>query len=193
VAGDLAIWPGHPGKVLGVREDWALAYPNTHIALTKALLEACQYCSQPSHWGEMSELLSDRRYLGMKKEVIWFSETGADGRSTVPHHLFFGPGVNRPSRSEHLWILTQLARWGEIPFPRNYVEILERICAVGVFSTAARELGLDAVSYQRGPIELFDGRPFDADHPIDYLNAVSVHRDFSIAEIPIGVPGPLAG
>ena len=193
VAGDLAIWPGHPGKVLGVREDWALAYPNTHIALTKVLLEACQYCSQPSHWGEMSELLSDRRYLGMKKEVIWFSETGADGRSTVPHHLFFGPGVNRPSRSEHLWILTQLARWGEIPFPRNYVEILERICAVGVFSTAARELGLDAVSYQRGPIELFDGRPFDADHPIDYLNAVSVHRDFSIAEIPIGVPGPLAG
>ena len=193
VAGDLAIWPGHPGKVLGVREDWALAYPNTHIALTKALLEACQYCAEPSHWGELSELLSDRRYLGMKKEVIWFSETGADGSSTVPHHLFFGKGVNRPSRSEHLWILTQLARWGEIPFPRNYVEILERICAVGVFSSAARELGLDAVSYQRGPIELFDGRPFDVDHPIDYLNAVSVHRDFSVAEIALGAPRPLAG
>ena len=193
VAGDLAIWPGHPGKVLGVREDWALAYPNTHIALTKALLEACRYCAEPSHWGEMSELLSDRRYLGMKKEVIWFSETGADGNSSVPHHLFFGKGVNRPSRSEHLWILTQLARWGEIPFPRNYVEILERICAVGVFSTAARELGLDAVSYQRGAIELFDGRPFDVDHPIDYLNAVPVHRDFSIAEIAIGAPRALAG
>ena len=193
VAGDLAIWPGHPGKVLGVREDWALAYPNTHIALTKALLEACRYCAEPSHWGEMSELLSDRRYLGMKKEVIWFSETGADGNSSVPHHLFFGKGVNRPSRSEHLWILTQMARWGEIPFPRNYVEILERICAVGVFSTAARELGLDAVSYQRGAIELFDGRPFDVDHPIDYLNAVPVHRDFSIAEIAIGAPRALAG
>ncbi len=125
--------------------------------------------------------------------MIWFSETSADGNATVPHHLFFGPGVNRPSRSEHLWILTQLARWAEIPFPRNYVEILERICAVGVFSTAARELGLDAVSYQRSAIELFDGRPFNPDDPIAYLNEVHLHRDFSVAEIPIGVPGALAG
>jgi bicarbonate transport system ATP-binding protein len=191
VAGDLAIWPGHPGKVLGVREDWALAYPNTHIALVKALLEACMYCAEPNHWPELSELLSDRRYLGMKKEVIWFSETSPDGDTTVPHHLFFGDGVNRPSRSEHLWILTQLARWAEIPFPRNYVEILERICAVGVFSTAARELGLKDVSYQRGPIELFDGRPFNTEDPIDYLNAVTLHRNFSVAEIPIGQPRPL--
>jgi bicarbonate transport system ATP-binding protein len=193
VAGDLAIWPGHPGKVLGVREDWALAYPNTHIALTKALLEACQYCAEPRHWPELSRLLSDRRYLGMKQELIWFSELSLDGTTTVPHHLFFGPGVNRPSRSEHLWILTQLARWGEIPFPRNYVEILERICAVGVYSTAVRELGLENVSYQRGAIELFDGRPFNADDPIAYLNAVTVHRDFSVAEIPIGAPRPLPG
>jgi len=193
VAGDLAIWPGHPGKVLGVREDWALAYPNTHIALTKALLEACQYCAEPRHWPELSRLLSDRRYLGMKQELIWFSELSLDGTTTVPHHLFFGPGVNRPSRSEHLWILTQLARWAEIPFPRNYVEILERICAVGVYSTAVRELGLENVSYQRGAIELFDGRPFNADDPIAYLNAVTVHRDFSVAEIPIGAPRPLPG
>jgi bicarbonate transport system ATP-binding protein len=99
--------------------------------------------------------------------------------------------VNRPSRSEHLWILTQLARWAEIPFPRNYVEILERICAVGVFSTAARELGFEEVSYQRGAIDLFDGRPFNTEDPIGYLNEVSVHRDFSVAEIPIGVPRPL--
>ena len=193
VAGDLAIWPGHPGKVLGVREDWALAYPNTHIALTKALLEACQYCAEPRHWPELSRLLSDRRYLGMKQELIWFSELSLDGTTTVPHHLFFGPGVNRPSRSEHLWILTQLARWAEITFPRNYVEILERICAVGVYSTAVRELGLENVSYQRGAIELFDGRPFNADDPIAYLNAVTVHRDFSVAEIPIGAPRPLPG
>jgi bicarbonate transport system ATP-binding protein len=193
IAGDLEIWNGHPGKVLGVREDWALAYPNTHIALTKALLEACRFCADPAHWPEMAELLSDRRYLGMKPELIHFgtgSRQAADPGE--PHHLFFGPGVNRPSRSEHLWILTQLARWAEIPFPRNYVEILERICCVGVFSTAARELGLDAVSYQRQAIALFDGKPFDTEDPIGYLNSVFVHRDFSVAEINIGVPRALA-
>jgi bicarbonate transport system ATP-binding protein len=190
IVGDLEIWAGHPGKVLGAREDWALAYPNTHIALTKALLEACRYCVEPSHWQEMSELLSDRRYLGMKAELIHFSAQTGDSYAPhgEPHHLFFGAGLNRPSRTEHLWIMTQLARWAEIPFPRNYVEILERICQVGVFSTAARELGLEEVSYQRQGIELFDGRPFNSDDPISYLNAVSLHRDFSVAEIPIGVP-----
>jgi len=189
IVGDLEIWNGHPGKVLGVREDWSLAYPNTHIALTKALLEACQFCSDPAHWDEMAELLSDRRYLGMKKELIRFgASTDRQGQFAPhgePHHLFFGPGVNRPSRSEHLWILTQLARWAEIPFPRNYVEILERICNVSVFSTAARELGFEDVSYQRGAIELFDGRPFNSDDPIRYLNELSIHQDFSIAEIPL--------
>jgi bicarbonate transport system ATP-binding protein len=135
----------------------------------------------------------------MKKELIHFS--AAPGRTTdggefaphgEPHHLFFGPGVNRPSRTEHLWIMTQLARWSEIPFPRNYVEILERICSVSVFSTAARELGLEDVSYQRGAIELFDGIPFTGEDPIGYLNAVSVHRDFSVAEIPLAPPRPLS-
>ena len=192
IVGDLEIWSGHPGKVLGAREDWAQAYPNTHIALTKALLEACRYCADPAHWQEMGELLSDRRYLGIKADLIRFSgqpgDAGAFAPHGEPHHLFFGAGLNRPSRSEHLWILTQLARWAEIPFPRNYVEILERVCSVGVFSTAARELGLEDVSYQRSGIELFDGRPFNPEDPIGYLNEVSLHRDFSIAEIPIGQP-----
>ncbi|MFQ6537660.1 MULTISPECIES: nitrate ABC transporter ATP-binding protein [Aphanothece] len=194
IVGDLEIWSGHPGKVLGVREDWALAYPNTHIALTKALLEACRYCADPTHWHELSLLLSDRRYLGMKPELIRFGAAGGNGEesSFTPHTLFFGAGVNRPSRSEHLWILTQLARWREIPFPRNYVEVLERVCAVSVYSTAARELGLEDVSYQRGVIELFDGVPFEADDPIGYLNRLRIHDDYSVAEIPIGFPRPMA-
>jgi len=194
IVGDIEIWSGHPGKVLGVREDWALAYPNTHIALTKALLEACRYCADPAHGEELSQLLSDRRYLGMKPELIRFG--GADGTGGDPHQgphtQFFGPGLNRPSRSEHLWILSQLARWSEIPFPRNYVEILERVCAVGVYSTAARELGLEDVSYQRGGIELFDGVPFNPDDPIAYINQLSIHKDFSVAEIPVGVPRAMA-
>ena len=136
-------------------------------------------CADPAHWNELSQLLSDRRYLGMKPELIRFGVTDAnhDASPAEPHTLFFGPGVNRPSRTEHLWILTQLARWSEIPFPRNYVEILERICAVGVYSTAARELGLDDVTYQRSGIELFDGVPFNADDPISYLNQLSIHKD----------------
>jgi bicarbonate transport system ATP-binding protein len=70
VATDLEIWQGHPGKVLGVREDWANAYPNTHIALVKALLEAGQYCAEPANAVEIQEILSRREYVSTNLEYI---------------------------------------------------------------------------------------------------------------------------
>ncbi|MFN9175497.1 MAG: nitrate ABC transporter ATP-binding protein, partial [Synechocystis sp.] len=70
IATDLEIWQGHPGKVLGVREDWAIAYPNTHVALVKALLEACAYCADPNHEPEIRELLAGRQYLSTNIDYI---------------------------------------------------------------------------------------------------------------------------
>jgi bicarbonate transport system ATP-binding protein len=68
------------------------------------------------------------------------------------------------------------------------VEILERICRVGVFSTAARELGLSEISYTRGEIKLFDGTRFDTEDPIGYLNSLAIKRDFTMAEIHLDSP-----
>jgi bicarbonate transport system ATP-binding protein len=189
VATDLEIWQGHPGKVLGVREDWARAYPNTHIALVKALLEACRYCSESWYHGEIQEILSDRQYLSTKPEYIKLGDPNQDScsldypRREYAHHLFFGEGVNRPSRTEHLWMMTQMARWGEIPLPRNWVEILERVCNVSVFSTASRELGLGDIKYRRTPIQLFDGIEFDAEDPIGYLNSLPIKCNVTMAEV----------
>jgi bicarbonate transport system ATP-binding protein len=189
VATDLEIWQGHPGKVLGVREDWAKAYPNTHIALVKALLEACRYCSESWYHGEIQEILSDRQYLSTKPEYIKLGDPNQDTcsldypRREYAHHLFFGEGVNRPSRTEHLWMMTQMARWGEIPLPRNWVEILERVCNVSVFSTASRELGLGDIKYRRTPIQLFDGIEFDAEDPIGYLNSLPIKCNVTMAEV----------
>jgi bicarbonate transport system ATP-binding protein len=67
------------------------------------------------------------------------------------------------------------------------MEILERVCRVSVFSTAARELGMLDIKYRRGPIELFDHIPFDAEEPIAYLNSLAIKRDFSVAEVAIDV------
>jgi bicarbonate transport system ATP-binding protein len=187
IASDLGIWNGHPGKVLGVREDWANAYPNTHIALVKALLEACQYCADPKNVEEIRQLLSQKEYLGMKAEYITFADPHQSSDTYDPHKEqahpeFFGNGINRPSRTEQLWIITQMARWGITPFPRNWVEILERVCRIGSFSTAARELGLD-INYQRTGVELFDGVKFNAEDPIGYLNSLKIKRPISVAEI----------
>ncbi|MGQ9866921.1 MAG: nitrate ABC transporter ATP-binding protein [Pseudanabaenaceae cyanobacterium] len=190
VATDLEIWNGHPGKVLGVREDWAAAYPNTHIALVKALLEACRYCADPVNAPEIQELLAQRSYVSTDRQYIHLGNPdrlACDLQQPLreyAHHLFFGDGVNRPSRTEHLWHLVQMARWGDIPFPRNWVEVLERLCRVDVFSTAVRELGLsEQLTYRRRAIQLFDGVPFTADDPLAYLHSLSIKRDFTITEV----------
>jgi nitrate ABC transporter ATP-binding subunit len=187
IASDLGIWNGHPGKVLGVREDWANMYPNTHIALIKALLEACKYCADPNNVNEVRHLLARKEYLGMKVDYITLADPNNDSGIHDPHKeyahpQFFGNGLNRPSRTEQLWIITQMARWGITPFPRNWVEVLERVCRMGAFSTAARELGLD-VDYSRNAIELFDGMKFNAEDPIGYLNQLKIKRPISVAEI----------
>jgi len=196
VATDLEIWPGHPGKVLGVREDWANAYPNTHIALVKALLEASEYCTDPANEQEVRQIVAQREYVNT--DIAYIHLGNADEAfcsldqpmREFAHHLFFGDGVNRPSRTEHLWHMTQLARWGHTPFPRNWVEIMERVCRVNVFSTAARELGLLDVKYTSGAIAMFDGTTFTADDPIGYLNNLKIKRDFSIAEVILDLPRP---
>ncbi|MBW4680476.1 MAG: nitrate ABC transporter ATP-binding protein [Microcoleus vaginatus WJT46-NPBG5] len=189
VATDLEIWPGHPGKVLGVREDWANAYPNTHIALVKALLEACKYCADEANAEEVRQIVAGRDYVSTDVAYIQMGDPNAatcsldEPMREYAHHLFFGDGVNRPSRTEHLWHMVQMARWGDVPFPRNWLEILERVCRVSVFSTAAREIGVLDVKYNRGSIQLFDGTTFNTDDPIGYLNSLEIKRDFSIAEV----------
>ena len=194
VATDLEIWPGHPGKVLGVREDWENAYPNTHIALVKALLEASHYCANPANELEVRQIVAQREYVNTDIGYIHLGNPDEAFCSLdqpmreFAHHLFFGDGVNRPSRTEHLWHMTQLARWGHTPFPRNWVEIMERVCRVSVFSTAARELGLLDVKYTSGAIAMFDGTTFTADDPIGYLNRLKIKRDFSIAEVILDSP-----
>ncbi|MEH2392215.1 MAG: nitrate ABC transporter ATP-binding protein [Nostoc sp.] len=194
IATDLEVWLGHPGKVLGVRENWAENYPNTHIALTKALLEACQYCANPDNSQRIRQILAGREYVSTDLEYIQLEDPDSltcdldHPLRDYAHHQFYSESaINRPSRTEQIWIMSQLARWGDTPFPRNWVEVVERVCQVRIFSTAARELGLD-ISYIRQPIKLFDGTPFNADDPIAYLNSLKIKRDFSVAEVVLDAP-----
>jgi bicarbonate transport system ATP-binding protein len=187
IARDIDIWNGHPGKVLGARADWATAYPNTFIALTKALLDSCSYCADPANAEDIRTILAQKDYLGTSMDFIHLGGPNdvIPGVNSIAHHVFSGGGANRPSRTEHLWHMVEMARWGDIPFPRNWVEVLEKTCFVSVFSTAARELGLSQISYGRTPIQLVDGTMFDTEDPIRYLNELKIKRDVTMAEIPL--------
>lgn len=190
IATDLDLWAGHPEKVLGVREDWANNYPQTHLALVKALLEACDYCDNHLHREEILELLCRTEYVGTNPAYtrLGFIDPYNRGDGTQPKHLlhfnqFHVDKANYRDRSELLWILTQLARWNYIPFPKNWVEILARVCRTDVFGLAARELGFLDIGHDSQPIQLFDGKIFDPDRPIAYLNSLEIKHPLRIEEI----------
>jgi len=190
IATDQDIWQGHLEKVLGVREDWANRYPETHLALVKALLEACEYCDDRRNREEVAELLSDPAYVGTSVEYLrpglvdpYRRHLDAEPENLLRYNQFYVDRTNCPYRVEGLWIMTQLARWGITPFPRNWLDILDRVRRVDVFGAAAREFGLLDFEPNRSPVHFADGSVFDPDDPIGYLNSLAIKRDIQIEEI----------
>jgi nitrate/nitrite transport system ATP-binding protein len=192
IATDMELWRGHPEKVLGVREDWVNKYPQTHIALLKALLEACQYCDEPRNREEILGLLTLEQYVGSAPEYTrpGFIDPYNRGTGEAPQPLprfnqFYVDKTNYPDQIEGLWLMTQLARWGLIPFPKNWVNILDRVRRIDLFGEAARELGLVDIGHDRGPIQMFDGTVFDPDDPLEYLNSLEIKRQIRVEEVDI--------
>ncbi|PSB04458.1 ABC transporter ATP-binding/substrate-binding protein [Merismopedia glauca] len=192
IATDLEIWRGHPEKVLGVREAWANQHPETHLALVKALMEAGEYCDDPRHREEIVDLLCLPQYLDANPAYVrnGFIEpfergNGEEAKLLRRFPQFHLDNSNCPQRVEGLWILTQLARWGTTPFPRNWLEILERVRRVDIFGEASRQLGLPDIEPDRESFKLFDGMVFNPDDPLGYLKRLEIVRDIEIEEIAI--------
>lgn len=191
VATDLEIWAGHPEKVLGVTEEWANKYPQTHLALVKALLEACEYCDDRRNRDEIVELLCRSEYIGSAPEYTrpgfidpYDRGDGQEPQQMFSFNQFYVNKTNYPDRTEKLWIMTQLARWGLVPFPKNWVEILDRVCRADVFGEAARELGF--LDIGRDPRTMvFDGIIFDPDEPIKYLKSLEIKHPLRVEEVAI--------
>jgi len=190
IATDLDIWAGHLEKVLGVREDWAKQYPQTHIALVKALLQACEYCDDRRNREEILELICRPEYVGSAPEYTrpgfidpYNRGLGEEPEQLLRYNQFYVDRTNCPYRVEGLWIMTQLARWGITPFPRNWIEVLDRMRRVDVFGEAARELDLLDTEPDRGLIHFSDGTVFNPDDPISYLNNLKIKREIRIEEI----------
>lgn len=190
VATDFDIWPGHLEKVLGVREDWANQYPNTHLALIKALLEACEYCDDRRNREELAVLLSHPEYVGAKLEYLrpglvdpYRRSLGSEPENLPRFNQFYVDQTNCPYRTEGLWIMTQFARWGLTPFPKNWVDVLDRVRRVDVFGQAARDLGLLDIEPNRGLVYFADGSVFNPDDPVGYLNGLAIKRELRIEEV----------
>ncbi len=195
IATDLDIWAGNPEKVLGFTETWVQQHPNTHMAIVQAILQACEYCDEPRHREEILTLLSQN--LDIPTQYIRpgligpFVRGGDTTPETLPrYHQFHIENANCPRRIEGLWILTQLARWGITPFPKNRVEILDRVRRVDHFITACDRLGYIGIEPDRDPFQLFDGQVFNPEDPLKYLQNQPIHRELTIKTIDLDLTTP---
>ncbi len=184
------IWSGHPEKVLGIQQEWAQTYPKTHVALVAALLEACEYCDDHRNRPEIAAMLSQPQYLGVDNEHIRagfidpYNYGNGEAPAPMPRFMQFHVNqANCPDRTEMLWVMTQMARWGLISFPRNWVEVLDQICQVGVFSEAARSIEFSDVEREKSAVKLFDGVAFNPNNPIEYLEKVEIKQPIKIVEL----------
>jgi nitrate/nitrite transport system ATP-binding protein len=198
IATDLDIWAGHPEKVLGVKEEWAQKYPQTHIALLKAMIAACEYCDDRRNREEILQLLARPEYLGANAPYLrpgfidpYVCYLDAEPpRTLLRYNQFHVDQANCPSRIEALWTLTQLARWDVTPFPKNWLEIIERTRRLDLYGEAARQLGLPDAEPDRNPFPLFDGVVFNPDDPLGYINSFAIRRELRVEEINLDASTP---
>jgi nitrate/nitrite transport system ATP-binding protein len=194
IATDLDIWQSHLEKVLGVKEEWANKYPATHIALVKALMEACEYCDDRRNREEILELICQPQYVNSAREYtspgfIAPYDRGTDEppQTLIKFNEFYVDKTNCPSRVEGLWILVQMARWGIVPFPRNWIDVLDRVRRNDVYSEAARQLNLPGLEPERSSFKLSDGTIFSPDNPIEYLQRLKIKREIKVEEVSLDV------
>jgi nitrate/nitrite transport system ATP-binding protein len=192
VATDMELWQDHMSHVLGMREDWAQANPETAVALVKALIEACRYCDTPDHREEVAQLMAKEDYLNVPVELLrpgfvsaydW--GTDAQPQMLPNYHRFYLEQATCPRRLEVLWIMTQMARWGMSPFPKNWVEVVDYVYSLELYGKAARALGLPDQADDRKPVQLFDGISFNPDDPVAYLKGLDIRQNICVEEIPL--------
>lgn len=190
VVTDDELWKDTPEKVFGVTKAWAEKYPNTHLAVIKALIRASIWLDAENNKNrkEAIEMLSQKQYVGADYEVLANSMNGSfeyekgDKRALPDFNTFFRHGASVPSYSSAIWYLTQMRRWGQINEfkPDNwYLETAKRVFRPDIYLTAAHELIAEGkakaedfpadTSIKPSQNFFIDKISFDANKPNDYL------------------------
>ncbi|MEO1151665.1 MAG: CmpA/NrtA family ABC transporter substrate-binding protein [Pseudomonadota bacterium] len=143
------IWRHMPEKVLGVRQDWAHANPETHVALVTSVLEAAVWLDKKDNRLEIADILSRKEYIGLRAKVLLPSLAGVGALPTrksiieaSDYLIFHRYAANFPWRSHALWFLMQMVRWGQIVTLPNIKEIASGAYLPDVYRAAAQRINL---------------------------------------------------
>jgi len=196
VVTDYELWKNNPEKVLGVTKAWADKYPNTHVALVKALIRAGMWldANGDANRKEAAEIISRPQYVGADYEVIANIMTGTfeyakgDVRRLPDFNVFFRYFATYPYYSDAVWYLTQMRRWGQIPEDKPddwYHTIAQQVYRPDVYLRAATllvqedkarrdDFPFDTDGYRPPTHDFIDGMEYDGRQPNAYLDTFAI-------------------
>jgi nitrate/nitrite transport system substrate-binding protein len=195
------IWNGHPDRLLAVRESFIQDYPKTYRSLVKAMIEACQYCSESANREEVAKTISQRSFTGANVKYTQpaivgnYNYGGFDKEPRITNSLETTLFFEMPAsvseiahdhstflwQSQSLWLMTQATRWGQIlEFPNNAEAIARQAWRTDLYREIAAEMGIKCPSedYKVEPAAAFiDRKSFDPSNPIGYLNSFEIRAN----------------
>lgn len=187
------IWKNNPEKVFAMTKAFVEKYPNTAIAITKALIRAGKWLDTPGNREEAVQILSKPAYVGAPVEVLANSMTGTfefekgDKRAMPDFNVFFRYDATYPFYSDAVWFLTQMRRWGQIPDAKPaawYAEKAKEIYRPDIWKKAADLLVAEGKlttaevpetdGYKPATTDFIDGNKYDGKDPIGYINSFKI-------------------
>ncbi|KEA51061.1 NrtA [Mangrovibacter sp. MFB070] len=180
-----SVWPDHPEKILGTRQEWVEKHPNTARALTAAVLDAARWIdASDANKRETVQVIAQRPWINTKPEIIEGRMLGKYedglGKTWQDAHAmrFFHDGeVSYPWDSDGMWFLTQFKRWGLIKTAPDYLAIARQINRVDVYKAAATTVGgvsIPASSLRKST--LMDGKVWDGTNPAAYADSFAIKQ-----------------
>ena len=175
------IWADHPEKVLGTTADFVAKHPNTALALTKAILEACRYIDATANRPAVAKLIAGKSYVNAPEEVIegrflGHYDNGIGKKWEDPNYMkFFNDGkVTFPYLSDGMWFLTQHRRWGLLKTEPDYLAVAKKVNRIDIYTEAAKSLGITVPGDAMRSSKLIDGVTWDGKDPKAYANGFKI-------------------
>jgi len=187
------IWKNNPEKVFVMTKQFMEKYPNTSVAVTKALIRAGKWLDEPGNRQEAVEILSKPGYVGAPVNVLANSMTGTfefekgDKREMPDFNVFYKYNATYPFYSDAVWFLTQMRRWGQIPEAKSadwYASKAKEVYRPDVWLKAAKLLVAEGKipasdipttdGYKPATEDFIDGNKYDGKDPIGYINSFKI-------------------
>ncbi|MPZ37915.1 MAG: nitrate ABC transporter substrate-binding protein [Rhizobiales bacterium] len=193
---DYEIWPNNPEKVFGITAEFQKKYPNTTLAITKALIRAGMWldANNNANRAEAVKILSRSEYVGADYNVVANSMTGhfeyekGDKRPVPDFNVFFRYFATYPYFSDAVWYLTQMRRWGQITEHKPdswYADVAKSVYRPDIYLEAAKllvaegkarkgEFPWDTNGYRAPTAENIDGVSYDGRAPNAYIDSLKI-------------------